>query len=83
MFQTVLQMERNNDVYPIPCKVNGIPLNFMFNMGSTDVSISLTEASFMIRMDFLKMKISDYSVANGTSAKGTKLNITEIELGGL
>lgn len=59
MFQTVLQMERNNDVYPIPCKVNGIPLNFMFNMGSSDVSISLTEASFMIRMDFLKKKISE------------------------
>ncbi|OXA81936.1 hypothetical protein B0A58_01015 [Flavobacterium branchiophilum NBRC 15030 = ATCC 35035] len=52
-------MDRNNDVYYVFCKVNGIPLNFIFNMGSSDVSISLTEASFMIRMDFLKMKISE------------------------
>ena len=85
--QTVLQMERKNGVYYVPCKVNGVPLNFIFDTGASDVSISLTEASFMIKNGFLRKEDLGeniyYSIANGTTAKGTKLNIKEIELGGL
>jgi clan AA aspartic protease (TIGR02281 family) len=85
--QTVLHMERNNGVYYVPCKINGVPLNFIFDTGASDVSISLTEASFMIKNGFLKKEDLGesvyYSVANGTIGKGTKLNIKEIEIGGL
>jgi clan AA aspartic protease (TIGR02281 family) len=80
-------MERVNGVYYVPCKLNGLPLKFVFDTGASDVSISLTEALFMIKNGYLKKEDLGenvyYSVANGDVAKGTKLNIKEIEIGGL
>ena len=42
-------MKKINGVYQIPCKVNGIPMNFIFDTGATDVTISLVEAKFLIK----------------------------------
>ena len=85
--QTTLFMERVSGVYYVPCKVNGLPLKFIFDTGASDVSISLTEALFMIKNGYLKKEDLGesvyYNIANGDVAKGTKLNIKEIELGGL
>jgi clan AA aspartic protease (TIGR02281 family) len=83
--QDVIKMEKSGGVYLIPCKVNGLPLKFIFDTGASDVSISLTEALFMLKNGYLKE--SDikgtvyYSVANGEIAEGTKINIQKIEVG--
>jgi clan AA aspartic protease (TIGR02281 family) len=85
--QTKIKMEKENGVYYIPCKINGIPLRFVFDTGASDVSISLTEAKFMIKNGFLKKEdIGDevyYKVANGDISKGTKILLRKIEFAGL
>lgn len=85
--QTKILMEKENGVYKVPCKINGLPLKFIFDTGAYDVSISLTEAMFMLKNGYLKKEDLGesiyYSIANGEVAKGTRLNIKEIEFGGL
>ncbi len=85
--QTKIKMVKESGVYMVPCKINGLPLKFVFDTGASDVSISLTEAVFMIKNGYLdKMDIGEnvyYAIANGDIAKGTKLNIKEIEFAGL
>jgi len=85
--QTKIIMTKEGGVYMVPCKVNGLPLKFIFDTGASDVSISLTEALFMLKNGYLKKEdIGEsiyYSIANGDVAKGTKLNIKEIEFAGL
>lgn len=46
--QTVIKMRRQGGVSVISCKVNGLKLDFIFDTGASDVSISLTEVLFMI-----------------------------------
>jgi clan AA aspartic protease (TIGR02281 family) len=86
--QTKILMEKKGGVYLVPCKINGLPLNFIFDTGASDVSISLTEALFMLKDGkYLKKEdIGDdvyHGLANGDVAIGTKLNLREIEFGGL
>lgn len=85
--QTKISMTKEGGIYTVPCKVNGLPLKFIFDTGASDVSISLTEALFMLKNGYLKKEdIGEsvyYSIANGDVAKGTKLNIKEIEFAGL
>ena len=47
-------MKREGGVSIIPCKVNGLNLNFIFDTGASNVSISLTEASFMLKNGYLE-----------------------------
>ena len=83
--QDIIKMEKSGGIYLIPCKVNGLPLKFIFDTGASDVSISLTEALFMLKNGYLKE--SDikgtvyYSIANGEIEEGTKINIQKIEVG--
>jgi len=42
-------MEKVNGVYTIPCKVNGIDMRFILDTGASNVTISLTEAKFLIK----------------------------------
>ena len=83
--QDIVKMEKSGGVYLIPCKVNGVPLKFIFDTGASDVSISLTEALFMLKNGYLKetdIKGSVYySIANGEIAEGTRINIQKIEVG--
>ena len=77
-------MKKLGGVSVIPCKVNGLPLNFIFDTGSEDVSISLTEASFMLKNGFLDSKdivgTSNFLDANGNINEGIIINIREVEI---
>ena len=84
----VIQMRKENDgTYEIPCKVNGLDLKFIFDTGASDVSITLTEALFMLKNGFLKESditgTQYYSIANGEIAEGTTIKISELEIDGL
>ena len=73
-------------VFMIPCKVNGIPLKFVFDTGASNVSISITEAKFLLKNGLLdetdfKENIK-YQIANGDIKEGTKINLKEIEIDG-
>ncbi len=79
-------MEKVGGVYKIPCKVNGLSLKFIFDTGASDVSLSLTEALFMLKNGYLSEKdflgTEYYRIANGDIQAGTKVNLKSLEVGG-
>lgn len=83
----VLMTDEGNGVYTIPCKVNGMPLKFIFDTGASDVVISLSEAAFMLKNGFLKpddiVGTSYSQIANGQITENTKIILREIEIKGL
>ena len=85
--QKIIEMNYENGIYTIPCKVNGIPMKFIFDTGASDVSISLTEAKFLIKQGLLKDKdikgTVKYKIANGEIENGTKIILKEINIDGL
>lgn len=82
--QKVIKMERKSNVYYIPCKVNGLNLKFIFDTGASNVSISVTEALFMLKNGYLNKtdlkEVEQYSIANGDIVEGTKINIRLLEI---
>lgn len=52
--QDIVPMEKKGGVYKVPCKINGLTLKSVFDTGASDVSISLTEALFMYKNDYLQ-----------------------------
>ena len=85
--QTEIKMENKGGVYYVPCLVNGIKLNFIFDTGASHVSISLSEASFMLKNGYLKQEdivgSEYYQIANGEIQEGTSINIKELVIGGV
>lgn len=83
--QTKITMEKKNGVYLVPCTVNGLKLKFIFDTGAGDVSISLSEAVFMIKNGYMKEEdligTEYYRIANGEVAEGTKIIIRKLEIG--
>ena len=47
--KTILMTKETSGIYTIPCKVNGVDLKFIFDTGASSVTISLTEALFMLK----------------------------------
>lgn len=83
--QTIVKMEKKDGVYYVPCKVNSLPLKFIFDTGASNVSISLIEAIFMYKNDYLKkddfIETEYYKLANGEIEEGTKVIIRKLEIG--
>lgn len=84
--QTTIFMENHNGVYIVPCSINGVNLKFIFDTGASDVSISSTEALFMLKNGYLKpediLGKQKYSNADGEISVGTKIILRQIEFVG-
>lgn len=82
-----IQMVKEDGVYKIPCKLNGVPMTFILDTGASNVVISITEASFMLKNGYLKeadfIGIEKYKIANGEFAEGTKVMLKSIQIGHL
>ena len=85
--QTVVKMQREGGVSVIPCKVNCLNLSFIFDTGASDVSISLTEAIYMVKNGLLSrsdiLGTAKYQNANGQVSEAYVINLREIEFAGL
>lgn len=85
--QVVINMKKDGGVSVIPCKVNGLNLKFIFDTGASDVSISMTEATFMLKNDYLSkddiVGKSNYLDANGNVSVGVNIILREVEIGGM
>lgn len=84
---TIPMKSKGGGVYEVSCKVNDLKLNFIFDTGASDISISQTEALFMFKNDYLaeadiKGKES-FMDANGDISVGTKIILKKVEIGGL
>lgn len=83
--KTILIMEKENGVYKIPVKVNGIDMSFIFDTGAGLISISNIEASFLYKSGKLEsddiIGKGNFVDANGDISVGTIINLKEISLG--
>jgi clan AA aspartic protease (TIGR02281 family) len=78
---------KEGTTYKVKCKINGLPLYFIFDTGACDISLSNVEASFMVKNDYIKPQDiqgkQNYSTASGDIVEGTKVNIRNVSLGNL
>ncbi len=84
--QTAIKMEKQGGIFVLPCKVNGLNLKFIMDTGASDVSISLAEAIFMLKNDYMSeddlIGTTYYQIADGNVMEGTEIILREIEIGG-
>jgi clan AA aspartic protease (TIGR02281 family) len=87
--QTVsIPMKISGDgTYEVPCKVNELGLNLIFDTGASDITISKTEAEFMLKNGYLSKNditgTSSYMIANGDIEIGTTIVFRKVDFGGL
>lgn len=82
-----IKMTKEGGVYTLPCSVNGVKMNFIFDTGASNVCISLTEALFLYKNGYidnedLRGKTKSI-VADGSITTNTKLTLKTIEIGGI
>lgn len=74
-------------VTKIKCNINELPLHFVFDTGAADVTMSLVEASFMLKNEYLKpddfIGSARYIDANGDISEGAVVNLRHVNLGGV
>lgn len=84
--QEIIQMKKETSgIYTIPCEVNGLKLRFIFDTGASTVSISLTEASFMLKNGYLNdadiKGTANVQTANGKIDENYLVNLKELKIG--
>ena len=71
----------------VKCKVNDLPLSFIFDTGASKVTISSIEATFMYKNGYLTRNdfgSSEYfSTASGEVVEGTIVTLKNVEIGGI
>ena len=71
--------------FEVPCKINGLPLQMIFDTGASDVTISSVEANFMLKNRYLSDKDIKgkryYQVATGELSAGAVITLREVMIG--
>lgn len=82
-----IKMEKSGGVFTIPCYVNGVKMNFIFDTGASNVCISLTEALFLSKNGYLDdddiIGAGYTQVADGSIVENMEINLHSIEIGGV
>lgn len=84
---TEIPFTKENGICKIKCKINDLPLHFVFDTGASDVTISMVEATFMMKNGYLSANdvvgSRQYMDANGDVSVGTVINLKNVNFGGL
>ena len=76
---------KEDGVFRVKCQINDLPLSFIFDTGASDVTISMVEATFMVKNGYLSdsdiIGSQRYMDANGNVAVGTVINLKKVDLG--
>lgn len=87
VFSQKIDLIKENGVYKINCKINDIPLKFVFDTGANSVVISGVEAMFLLKNELLEVSdiISkeDYIDASGKIGSSTKIIIRKLQIGNI
>lgn len=87
LITTEIPFTKENGICNVKCKINDLPLYFVFDTGASTVSLSMVEATFMMKNGYLNKKDvigSQYFMdANGNINEGTVINIRKVDFGGL
>ena len=82
-----IPFSKEGGVTKVQCTINGLPLHFVFDTGAADVTISMVEANFMLKNDYIKpsdvIGSARYVNANGDVSEGTVINLHNVNFGGL
>ena len=85
--KTVRMRKMSGNTYLVSCKVNGLPLDFIFDTGASSVTLSRKQAQFMLRNGYLSRSdivgSSSYQTASGDIAIGMVIELKKIEISGL
>ena len=78
---------KEDGVCKVKCQINDLPLHFVFDTGASDVTLSMVEATFMMKNGYLSgsdvVGSQRYMDANGDVSVGTVINLKNVNLGGL
>ena len=81
-----IPFDKENGICKVKCKINGLPLHFVFDTGASDVTLSMVEATFMMKNGYLTGKDvignQRYMDANGDVSVGTIINLKDVNFGG-
>lgn len=81
-----IPFSKESGVYKVKCKINGLPLHFVFDTGASDVTLSMVEASFMMKNGYLSgndvIGNQRYMNADGDVNVGTVINLKDVNFGG-
>lgn len=81
-----IPFDKENGICKVKCKINGLPLHFVFDTGASDVTLSMVEATFMMKNGYLTEKDvignQRYMDANGDVSVGTIINLKDVNFGG-
>ena len=83
---TEIAVKRNpGGTFAIPCDINGLALQMIFDTGASDVTISSVEANFMLKNGYLSEKDVKgkryYQIADGQISEGTVVTLREVKIG--
>ena len=78
---------KEDGVCKVRCHINDLPLYFIFDTGASDVTLSMVEATFMVKNGYLTdndiIGKQRYMDANGNVTVGTVINLKKVDFGGL
>lgn len=78
---------KEGGVTKVKCAINGLPLHFVFDTGAADVTLSMVEANFMLKNDYITpddfIGSARYIDANGDISEGSVINLKKVDFGGL
>ena len=81
-----IPFDKENGICKVRCKINGLPLHFVFDTGASDVTLSMVEATFMMKNGYLTEKDvignQRYMDANGDISVGTVINLKDVNFVG-
>lgn len=83
--KSVVKMRKEGGVYHVPCKINGTEMEFIFDTGASNITISLTEASFLLKQgklteeDFIGTQ--QYQIADGSIHEGAVVVLRKVVIG--
>lgn len=88
IYETVeVPFSKEGGVTKVKCTINDLPLHFVFDTGAADVTMSMVEANFMLKNDYIKpsdiIGSARYMDANGDISEGTIINLRKVDFGGL
>jgi clan AA aspartic protease (TIGR02281 family) len=73
--------------YEVKSKINGLPLNMLFDTGASDILISQTEVDFMLKNGYLTEQdfigSNNYYTANEDMIEARTVMLRQVEIGGL
>jgi aspartyl protease family protein len=80
-----IKMSKESGVYTVPVEINGSNMQFIFDTGASDITISEVEAIFLLKQGTLSEEdiigTKYYQIADGSISEGTKINLKTVKIG--